>query len=63
MNEYLEKVKDPDYRDSITGRAPSEEAIKYAKQDKVYFKNIEIPRKEKLRKKEKLKSDKKNTNE
>jgi RHS repeat-associated protein len=50
---YQDKAKSKDFKDKYTGRPQSQEAKRNAWQAKLYFKNFEIPRKEKLNKENK----------
>jgi RHS repeat-associated protein len=50
--EYLKRATQDGYVDKYTGRKPSEEAIKNAKQGLLYFNLVEVPQKEKLRRRE-----------
>jgi len=49
---YLERASTKGYKDEYTGRKPSKDAIKNAKQALLYFKLVEVPRKEQLNKPE-----------
>jgi RHS repeat-associated protein len=49
---YIKRASGKGYKDEYTGRAPSKEALKNAKQALIYFKVFEVPRKENLNKKE-----------
>ena len=49
IRKYLNNAKDPDFVDPVTGRKPSEEAIRKGRQMRFFFKNLIIPNKKGIR--------------